>query len=169
MAGVSFVASQFAVQLANWNIRIPSMIIFYPFQLLLRMRIRMRTFGSVAFGFQRRSCSIVLFVPAHQRRLGHMIFAACIWYVSILPVKLYCMNFCRNFMWTIPLVLCYTWHGGWVLSVSFCLWWTYSNRTQSLFLYLLWSHINCNSTSRLYNAAEKWLNCPPISVIMRER
>ena len=67
-------------------------------------------------------------------------------YILCFSIKFYRIYFCWNFVWTIPLLLCYTIHGDWVLSVWFgC--GDYILTELNHFFYIFRSRIYCNSTT----------------------
>ena len=67
-------------------------------------------------------------------------------YILCFSIKFYRIYFCWNFVWTIPLLLCYTIHGDWVLSVWFCCG-DFILTELNHFFYIFQSHFYCNSTN----------------------
>ncbi len=67
MAGIGFFLTKSSVQFTDTDVGISTMIVGDPFQLLLRVRVRMRPLGLVGARDKGFPGSVEEFVPAHQR------------------------------------------------------------------------------------------------------
>ena len=94
MTGIRFIPEQLAVKLSYGYIGIPSVVVFYPLELLLRVGIRMRCMRAVRFWHERFSCTVIQSIPPHQGCFGDMIPPANVGNVLCLSIDLNRMYFC---------------------------------------------------------------------------
>ena len=96
---VCLLLTQFAIQLANADIGVTAMIVSDPSQFLLRVGLGVRTVRTMGFRHERFLCAVILLVPAHEGGFGYMIPAKNKVDIFYLPVQLYGIDLCSQFMW----------------------------------------------------------------------
>ena len=111
MPAVRLFLAQLSVHFAYADVGIAPVQIANPGQFFLRMRVRVRRFRTVRLRFQRFTRPVVLLIPPHQRRFRDVIPPADELHVPRLSIQPDRIQFCRDFVLQIPLVLCYTFHG----------------------------------------------------------
>lgn len=98
MSAVCFLLAKLSVQLTNADVRIAAVIAAYPVQFFLCMCVGMLAVRPMRLrckGFPRPVIQLVL---AHQGRLGDMIPAQHKVYILCLPVQLYRIYLCGEFV-----------------------------------------------------------------------
>ena len=103
VSGVAFLCAKFTVKFTDRNMRIASVIVLNPLQLLRCMSVRVQREWSVGFIHKGFLGAVIAFVPAHKRGLGNFITPANKGDTDPITIKFNGMVFCNKFMWQISL------------------------------------------------------------------